>query len=179
MKSIFEKSVPGRTGVLPPRPDVPLAPLPPQDLLRVSLDLPEASESEVVRHYTALSRLTLGVDNAFYPLGSCTMKYNPRLNEVVARLNGFSAGHPLLSAAGVQGNLALMHGLQSALARVTGLPAVSLAPAAGAQGELTGLMIVRKYFRDRGEDRPIVLTPDSSHGTTRPRPRCAALRSSP
>ncbi|MBN2353914.1 MAG: aminomethyl-transferring glycine dehydrogenase subunit GcvPB [Spirochaetales bacterium] len=172
MKLIFEKSRPGRTGVLPPEPDVPEAPPLPAGLLRSSLDLPEISESEAIRHYTALSRRNLGVDNAFYPLGSCTMKYNPRLNEVLARLDAFRNSHPLLPASVVQGNLQLLYELQRVLSLVTGLPAVSLAPAAGAHGELTGLMIAKKYFREKGEERDVVLTPDSSHGTN---PASAAM----
>jgi glycine dehydrogenase subunit 2 len=172
MKLIFDESKPGRTGALPPALDVPASALPPPSLLREKLDLPEVSESEAIRHYTALSRRNLGVDNAFYPLGSCTMKYNPRVNESLARLPCFRDVHPALDPALAQGSLGLMHGLQLALARLTGLPAVSLAPAAGAQGELSGLMIAKKYFRQRGEDRTVVLTPDSSHGTN---PASAAM----
>jgi glycine dehydrogenase subunit 2 len=171
MKTIFDKSVPGRRPPDLPPSGVPVSPLDPA-LLRDDLDIPTLSEPEVIRHYTALSRRTLGVDNAFYPLGSCTMKYNPRINEALARLPGFRDAHPLLPEAMAQGNLALMHGLQTALAALTGLPAVSLAPAAGAQGELAGLMILKKYFRARGERRTVILAPDSSHGTN---PASAAM----
>jgi glycine dehydrogenase subunit 2 len=162
---IYELSSPGRQGVALPQPDVPLAELP-SDLLRADLSLPEVSEIDVVRHYVRLSQLNHAVDIGMYPLGSCTMKYNPKVNEVAARLPGFAWTHPLQEPETVQGNLALLYELQEMLAEVSGFAAVSLQPAAGAQGELTGVLIMRNYLYDRGErQRMKVLVPDSAHGT--------------
>ena len=162
---IYELSSPGRKGVALPKPDVPLAELP-TDHLRAELPLPEVSEVDVVRHYVRLSQLNYGVDVGMYPLGSCTMKYNPKVNEVAARLPGFAWTHPLQDPETVQGNLALLYELQEMLAEVSGFAAVSLQPAAGAQGELTGILIMRKYLHERGErQRTKILVPDSAHGT--------------
>ncbi len=172
MKLIFETGGARRRGSDLPAFDVPPSPLPPGELVRDRIGLSSPSEPEVIRHYTALSRRNLGVDNAFYPLGSCTMKYNPRVNEMLARLPSFRDAHPALPDRLVQGNLRLIFDLQEALAAVTGLPAVSLTPAAGAHGELAGLMIMKQYFLGRGEKRSIILTPDSSHGTN---PASAAM----
>jgi len=138
---ICEFSVPGRQGVRFPAPDVPIAKLP-DSLVRENLELPEVSEVDVVRHFTRLSQKNYAVDTGFYPLGSCTMKYNPRVNEDVARFAGFAHTHPLQPVETVQGNLALMYALQQMLGEVGGFAGVSLQPAAGAHGELTGVLIM-------------------------------------
>ncbi|MBI3286997.1 MAG: aminomethyl-transferring glycine dehydrogenase subunit GcvPB, partial [Chloroflexi bacterium] len=138
----------------------------PRERLRRNLELPEVSERDVVRHYTRLSQLNFAVDTAFYPLGSCTMKYNPKVNEVVARLPGFAQIHPYQDPATVQGALQLMYELQQYLGEIAGLPAVSLQPAAGAQGELSGMLMVRAHHLSRGDlGRRVVIVPDSAHGT--------------
>jgi len=142
---IFELSKPGRTGTSVPDLDVPEAPLPVEHL-RDDLPLPEVSEIDVVRHFTRLSQLNHAVDIDFYPLGSCTMKYNPKINELVARFPGFAHLHPLQDPRSVQGILRLMYELQGFLAEIAGFDAVSLQPAAGAHGELTGILIARAYF---------------------------------
>jgi glycine dehydrogenase subunit 2 len=148
-----------------PQPDVPLSPLPAAGL-RDDCGLPELSQLDVVRHYLALSQENFGIDTGFYPLGSCTMKYNPKVNEEIARLPCFAESHPLQDAATVQGNLALMFELQEWLAEIGGFAAVSLQPAAGAHGELTGLLMMRAFHRARGEtQRTRILIPDSAHGT--------------
>lgn len=164
MKLIFEKSVEGRKCVSLPDLDVPkMGGLIPSELVRESNNLPELSEIDIIRHFTALSRRNFGVDNGFYPLGSCTMKYNPKINEDVSRLEGFTVLHPYNKFN--QGALQLMYELEQDLKEITGMDAVTLDPAAGAHGELTGLMIIRAYFEDKDEKRNIVLAPDSSHGT--------------
>ena len=169
----FDLSRPGRGGVLPPQLDVPRAELPEPRFLRSDLNLPELSENQVVRYFLGLSRLNYGVDTGFYPLGSCTMKYNPRVNEDVGRLPGFALAHPLQPAATVQGALAALHRLQQSLAAISGMDAVGLAPAAGAQGELCGILMIKAYLEDRGEAaRRRVLIPDSAHGTN---PATAAM----
>ncbi|GBD14787.1 putative glycine dehydrogenase (decarboxylating) subunit 2 [bacterium HR25] len=169
----FDRSQPGRRGVEPPPLDVPEAELPPEHMLREDVALPEMAQNDIVRYFLALSRLNYSVDTGFYPLGSCTMKYNPKVNEEVARLPGFLQAHPLQDGATVQGALALLYELQQALAEVTGMDAVSLAPAAGAQGELAGMLIVKAYLLHRGEERRRrVLVPDSAHGTN---PASAAM----
>jgi glycine dehydrogenase subunit 2 len=163
--TIYELSSPGRIGVRYPLPDVPLTDLP-VSLLRDELPLPELSESDVVRHFTALSTLNYSVDSGMYPLGSCTMKYNPKINEETARLPGFAHTHPLQPENSVQGNLALMFQLQEFLKEIGGFSAVCLEPAAGAQGEMVGVMIVRAYHRSRGDMKRVkMLIPDSAHGT--------------
>ncbi|MBI4321793.1 MAG: aminomethyl-transferring glycine dehydrogenase subunit GcvPB [Chloroflexi bacterium] len=173
---IFELSSPGRSSGYVDDvdfPERPLAELLPQEMLREYLDLPELTEREVVGHFTRLSRLNYGVDTGFYPLGSCTMKYNPKVNEDMATLEGFARIHPLQPDHTVQGALQLMYELQAYLARISGLDAVSLQPAAGAHGELTGILMVRAYHRYRGDARRrIVLVPDSAHGTN---PATAAM----
>lgn len=124
------------------------------------------AEVDVVRHFTCLSRLNFSVDEGFYPLGSCTMKYNPKVNEMVSRLPGFSRIHPLQAEETVQGALALMYGLSRMLSEITGMASVSLQPAAGAHGEQTGLMVIKKYHEDRGDlKRTKIIVPDSAHGT--------------
>ena len=163
--TVYELSAPGRRGCEMPAPDVPEAELP-QGLLRAGNDLPELSELDVVRHFVRLSQRNFGVDSGFYPLGSCTMKYNPKANEASARLEGFTATHPLQPESAVQGNLELMFRLQEWLKQIGGFASVSLQPTAGAQGELTALLMMSAYFRDRGESgRTQVLIPDSAHGT--------------
>jgi glycine cleavage system P protein (glycine dehydrogenase) subunit 2 len=168
MKLIYEKSSPGRRASIIPRPDGLPAPDVPEELRRGEPPrLPEVPEFELVRHFTEISTRNFGVDTGFYPLGSCTMKYNPRINERLAALPGFARLHPLQEEEGSQGALELMWRLQEILAEVTGLDAVSLQPAAGSQGELTGLMLVRAYFAARGEaeQRRKVVIPDTAHGT--------------
>ena len=163
--TIYELSSTGRTGVLFPEPDVPLSEFP-RDLLREELPLPELAEVDVVRHFTRLSTLNYSIDQGMYPLGSCTMKYNPKINEVTARLPGFSGTHPLQPSVTVQGNLALMYNLQEFLKEISGFPAVSLQPAAGAQGEFTGVNIIRAYHHLRNDlKRTRMIIPDSAHGT--------------
>jgi glycine dehydrogenase subunit 2 len=162
---VYELSSPGRIGVALPELDVDPATLPPS-LLREDLPLPELSESDVVRHFLRLSQMNFAVDKGFYPLGSCTMKYNPKVNEDAARLPGFGFVHPLQDPETAQGCLALMHQLQVWLCEISGMAAVSLQPSAGAQGELTGVLIMRAYHRARGEsDRRRMLIPNSAHGT--------------
>jgi glycine dehydrogenase subunit 2 len=161
----FDRSRPGRTAVTLPECDVPLTPLPSPSLLRDDLPLPEMSQPEIVRYFTNLACLNYSVDTGFYPLGSCTMKYNPKLHEDLARLPGFAHIHPLQPAETVQGALALMHELQTFLAEISGMDSVSLTPAAGAHGELTSILTVRAYLESRGEKRQRVLLPDSAHGT--------------
>ncbi|HEY5983564.1 MAG TPA: aminomethyl-transferring glycine dehydrogenase subunit GcvPB [Anaerolineales bacterium] len=163
--TIFDLSSTGRTGVTFPEPDVPLAKLP-TSLLRKDLPLPELAEVDVIRHYTRLSTFNYGVDSGFYPLGSCTMKYNPKINEDTCRLPGFLFTHPLQPVETVQGNLALMYQLQEWLQEISGFPAITLQPAAGAHGEFTGVLIMRAYHRARGDAKRIkMLIPDSAHGT--------------
>ena len=165
LPTLYELSVSGRRGVDLPARQVPEALLPEHELA-VECDLPELSELDVVRHFLALSQRNFGVDTGFYPLGSCTMKYNPKINEQIARLDGFAETHPLQDPASAQGNLALMFGLQQFLAEIGGFAGVSLQPSAGAHGELTGLLMMRAYHRDRGEsERTRILIPDSAHGT--------------
>ena len=167
MKLVYEKSKPGRTAYTLPSHDLPVPELPAALCRDEPPRLPEVSEAELVRHFTGLTARNFGVDTGFYPLGSCTMKHNPRVNEVVARLPGFADLHPLQEEGGAQGALELMWRLQEILAEVCGLDAVSLQPAAGSQGELTGLMLMHAYFADRGEDeqRRTIVVPDSAHGT--------------
>ena len=154
-KLIFELSSPGRIGYSLPAPDVPDSDaakiLPPKHLRATPPELPEVSEVDVVRHYSRLSQMNYGVDTHFYPLGSCTMKYNPKVNEDMARVPGFARLHPLVSAEQAQGALQLMWELARDLAEISGLDAVSLQPAAGAQGEFAGVLIIRAYHLARGE----------------------------
>jgi glycine dehydrogenase subunit 2 len=167
VKLIYEKSRPGRRGLAVPKPDLPVPVVPPELARREPPRLPELSEPEVLRHFTELSTRNFGVDTGFYPLGSCTMKYNPRVNERLVGLRGFRDLHPLADDDSVQGALELQWRLQEILCEVTGLDAVSLQPAAGAQGELTGLLIMRAYFESRGEGeiRTRIVIPDTAHGT--------------
>jgi glycine dehydrogenase subunit 2 len=168
VKLIYEKSQPGRRASVIPHYDGLPAPEVPDELRRSEPPrLPEVPEFELVRHFTQLSTRNFGIDTGFYPLGSCTMKYNPRVNERLVGLPGFAQLHPLQDEDGAQGALELEWRLQEILAEITGLDAVSLQPAAGSQGELTGLMLVRAYFADRGESaqRRKVVIPDTAHGT--------------
>jgi glycine dehydrogenase subunit 2 len=168
-RTIFEKGAPGRRAFVPPALDVPERPLDeliPERLRRsVPPRLPEVSEPELVRHYVRISRRNFDLDSGFYPLGSCTMKHNPRLHERVAALPGHARLHPLQEPARAQGALELMWNLERALAELAGLPHVSLQPSAGSHGELAGVLLTRAYHEDRGEQRHKVLTPDTAHGT--------------
>ncbi len=167
--TIFERSRPGRRAFSPPALDVPERPL--DELLPPALRraqparLPEVSEPEIVRHYNRLSKRNFDLDTGFYPLGSCTMKHNPKLHERVAALPGHSRLHPLQDPSRAQGALELMWRLQEALGEIAGLPHVSLQPSAGSHGELAGVLLTRAYHEDRGEHRTKVLTPDTAHGT--------------
>ena len=163
--TIFELSSPGRTGVTFPEPDVPQVDLP-EGFIRKELPLPELSELDTVRHFSRLAKKNYSIDAGFYPLGSCTMKYNPKINEVVNRLPGFIASHPLQPIETVQGNLLVLYFLQEYLKEITGFSAVSLQPAAGAQGEFVGVKMIKHYLADHGQEhRIILLIPDSAHGT--------------
>lgn len=169
---LFELSKPGRRGVKVPAPDVPETPIP-ESLTRAQLDLPEVSEIDVIRHFTRLSHLNYAIDLGFYPLGSCTMKYNPRINEDAARQAGFGLLHPYQPAETAQGALELLYELQGYLAEISGFDAVTLQPAAGAHGELAGILIARAYHESRGDAaRTKVIVPDSAHGTN---PATAAM----
>jgi glycine dehydrogenase subunit 2 len=167
--TIFERSVEGRRAAALPEagvPEPPLDELIPEKLLRERpAELPEIAEPEIVRHYNRISRRNFDLDTGFYPLGSCTMKHNPRLNERVAALPGHARLHPAQDPSRAQGALELMFGLQESLAEICGLPHVSLQPSAGSHGELAGLLLTRAYHADRGEERTKVLTPDTAHGT--------------
>ncbi len=173
---LFEMSKPGCRAVQLPACDVPekpLAALLPQNAIAdTPLPLPELSEPDVVRHFVNLSTKNMSVDANFYPLGSCTMKYNPKRNERLSSLPGLLDLHPYQPESTLQGMLALLHQSQHMLAEIAGLPAVSLQPAAGAHGEMTALLVAAAYFRDRGEKRTTVLIPDAAHGTN---PASAAM----
>ena len=166
---VFELSSPDRMAYSLPELDVPVADvrarLPEAALRREAPALPEVSELDLVRHYSRLSQMNYGLDTHFYPLGSCTMKYNPKINEDMARLTGFARLHPHTPPALAQGALALMHELAGMLAEIAGMDAVSLQPAAGAQGELTGVLMILAFHLANGEKRTKVLVPDSAHGT--------------
>jgi glycine dehydrogenase subunit 2 len=163
--TIYELSTKGRQGLRYPQPDVPCAPLP-EGLIRKDLNFPELSELEIIRHFTHLSRLNYSIDSGMYPLGSCTMKYNPKVNEEAARLPGFALVHPLQPIETVQGSLVLMYQLQEMLKEISGFAGISLQPAAGAHGELVGVLIIRAYHQSRGEtQRTRIIVPDSAHGT--------------
>jgi glycine dehydrogenase subunit 2 len=178
MKLVFEKSIPGRWGVVPAPSDVPVSINIRGDLLRDrSAELPELSELDVVRHFTELSRRNFGVDSNFYPLGSCTMKYNPKVCERIAAYPGFAHLHPLLPQLRrggmlTQGALAILYEMDMLLREITGMAGFTMQPLAGAHGELTGMMIMAAYHRDKGNKKTIVLAPDSAHGTN---PASAAI----
>ena len=170
---LLERSVPGRVGAVAPPLDVPAQPLPDAALLRGDLPLPEVSEPEVVQYFTALSQLNFSIDTQFYPLGSCTMKYNPKVNDEMAFLPGFAALHPLQPAETAQGALELLYRLQQYLGEITGMAGVSLATLAGAHGELAGVLMMRAYHQERGDGGRVKMAiPDSAHGTN---PASAAM----
>ena len=165
---IFELASPGRPGVRPPLPqfdDVDPTGVLPEGQVREALDLPEVSEIDVMRHFVRLSQRNHSIDTAIYPLGSCTMKYNPKINEVTARLPGLAEPHPYQPESSVQGLLALIHDLEALLGELAGFPTVTTQPAAGSQGEMVGLFCIQAWLRSRGEQRTTVLVPDSAHGT--------------
>jgi glycine dehydrogenase subunit 2 len=168
-KLIFERTTPGACAVSLPGADVPAidarSVIPPELVADRPLPLPEIGELDLVRHYTRLAHRQFSVDGNFYPLGSCTMKYNPKVNERAAALEGFTSLHPLQPESQTQGILELLHELRVYLAEIAGLAEATLQPCAGAHGEMTGLMIITAYHRSRGESRPKVLTPDTAHGT--------------
>ena len=168
---LWEKGKKGRIGMSIPQSDVPTAPLD-AVLLGAEVDFPDLSEVDVVRHYIRLSQWNFGVDSGMYPLGSCTMKYNPKTNERQAATPAIASAHPMLEDQLCQGTLRLLHELQRSLAAITGLDAVSLQPAAGAHGELTGMLIFHACHRSRGSQRHKILIPDTAHGTN---PASAAL----
>ncbi len=164
--TIYERSRPGRRGyTFEGEPAPAVADLPSSYLRQSTANLPEASEPDVVRHFIALSTLNHHVDKDLYPLGSCTMKYNPKVNEDVAAMSAFAALHPEQNPEDTQGALEVIHALETALCAITGMDAFSLNTAAGAHGELLGMLIARKFFASRGEKRHKVLVPDSAHGT--------------
>ncbi|EUJ31776.1 glycine dehydrogenase subunit 2 [Listeria floridensis FSL S10-1187] len=170
MPLVFERSIPGRIGFSLPEQDVPETDLnsifDEKTIRSKKADMPELSELEIMRHYTELSNHNFGVDSGFYPLGSCTMKYNPKINERVARFPGFANIHPYQPESSVQGAMELMYDLQQSLIEITGMDEVTLQPAAGAQGEWTGLMLIRAYHEANGDTkRTKVIIPDSAHGT--------------
>ncbi len=166
---LFELSRPGRLGIELPGCDVPMQSLEtllPEGARRRDLPLPELSEPELIRHFTHLSQRNYSTDSGFYPLGSCTMKYNPKLNEEIARLPGFARVHPELPDTAVQGTLEVLHTMQGILAEIGGMDTVSLQPAAGAHGELLGLMLIKAYHDDHGQgQRDTILVPEAAHGT--------------
>ena len=170
---LMDQSRSGRRGATIPALDVPRSDLPPDNMLRRELDLPEQSEPEIIRYFLRLSSMYYSVDSNFYPLGSCTMKYNPKINDEIARLPGFARIHPFQPEETVQGALELLHHLQDLLAEITGMDAVSLAPSAGAHGEFSGMLLFRSYHKSRGDvKRQQILVPDSAHGTN---PASAAM----
>ena len=173
---LFDFSAPGRRATKFPASDVPVGALssllPAGALAKTPPPLPELAEADIVRHFVNLSTLNMCVDTHFYPLGSCTMKYNPKRHERLSRLPGIVDLHPHATEDDSQGMLAILYEMQQMLAEIAGLPAVSLQPAAGAQGEFTALLTAAAYFRDRGEKRTKVLFPSSAHGTN---PASAAL----
>lgn len=173
MKLIFERSRPGRGNGLLPSLDVPAAPLPEKYRRKTAPRLPELGESDLSRHYQALARRAFGVCDGFYPLGSCTMKYNPKLGEEAAALPGFTGLHPLQPAHTVQGAQAVLNRTEHLLCEITGMDAVTLQPAAGAHGEFLGLLLIKAYHHSRGDTgRTVILVPDSAHGTN---PASAAM----
>ena len=170
MKTVFEKSVPGREGCWPEEPKSKIEDFIPADLLRDGAGMPSLSELDVVRHFTQLSQKNFGVDSNFYPLGSCTMKYNPKFTEQVAAMPGFAKLHPVipqLKGAGhhCQGALEVIHETESLLSELTGMAAFTMHPMAGAHGELTGVMLMAAYHRDKGNKKTKIVCPDSAHGT--------------
>ena len=178
-KLIFELSKPGRSGYSLPENEFGKAAEMPESLARKSaLGLPEVSGVDVVRHYTNLSQMNFGVDTGFYPLGSCTMKYNPKINEEIAAMPGFLGLHPLQPESTVQGALEVYYNMEKSLSAITGMAGFTFNPCAGAHGELTGLMIMRQYHLLHGDTkRTKVIVPDSAHGTNPAALRSAAWKS--
>ncbi|NNF46721.1 MAG: aminotransferase class I/II-fold pyridoxal phosphate-dependent enzyme, partial [Desulfofustis sp.] len=168
---LWEKGKPGRVAYSMPTRDVPEESVD-DTLVGDGPDFPDLGELDVIRHYTRLSQWNFGIDTGMYPLGSCTMKYNPKINEKMAATPGLASAHPLLEAELSQGILKLHYELQEYLAAVTGMDAVSLQPSAGAQGELTAMLMFAAYFRKKNEKRTKILIPDTAHGTN---PASAAL----
>ena len=176
-KLIFDLSSEGKTGYMIPESEFDTTDLssyiPEEYLAEKELDFPEVSEVDVIRHYTALSTKNYGIDTGFYPLGSCTMKYNPKINEDVIAMDGFSNIHPYQPEDTVQGALELMYNLANSLIEVAGMDYMTLQPAAGAHGEITGVMLIKAYHESRGDDkRNKIIIPDSAHGTN---PATAAM----
>src|SRR5438067_2531695 len=173
---LFEEGSPGRRAFDLPKLDVPsrsVTDIIDPGLLREDIDnMPELSEVDVIRHFTRLSTWNYHIDLGLYPLGSCTMKYNPKINERMARLDGFMLAHPYMPENVIQGALEVQKTLETCLAEISGMDAVSLQPAAGAHGELTGILIIRAYHESRGNARKKILIPDSAHGTN---PASAAI----
>jgi len=165
MSTIFEKSSNGKNKFSIPDYNIKAVDAIPGELLNEGITLPDVNETEVVRHYTRLSQLNFGVDSGMYPLGSCTMKHNPKINEKLSSMEAFTALHPMSDDDLSQGALQVMYELSDYLTKITGIDRFSLAPAAGAHGELTAVMIIKKYFEDIGEKRGVILIPDSAHGT--------------
>src|SRR5215207_10712016 len=175
--TLFELSKPGRhSDKVPHPPKDALDRLPAEHRRERAAALPEVNEPDAVRHYVNLSQLNHAVDTGFYPLGSCTMKWNPKVNEWAARLPGFAQLHPMAPDAVAQGTLQLLWELEQILIEISGMQSVTLQPAAGAHGELTGILMIREYHRSRGEDRTDVLVPDSAHGTNPATATMAGLR---
>ena len=172
-KLLMDRSTPGRIGATLPPLDVPIQPLPPDNYLRKNIDLPELSESELVRYFSKLSQFNFSIDHNFYPLGSCTMKYNPKINDEIASMKGIANLHPLQDESTVQGALKLMFELQDSLCEITGMDDISLAPMAGADGELAGMLMTKAYHLANDDpQRKKILIPDSAHGTN---PASAAM----
>ena len=166
MNLIFETSVPGRGCSILPECDVSVPDLPETFSRKKAPRLPQLSENDISRHYTALAGRTYGVNNGFYPLGSCTMKYNPKINEELASLPGFTAIHPLQPEHTVQGAMKVLFQAEQALCEITGMDAMTFQPAAGAHGEFTGLLLIKAYHKHRGDQkRTKIIVPDSAHGT--------------
>ncbi|MDD3193524.1 MAG: aminomethyl-transferring glycine dehydrogenase subunit GcvPB [Oscillospiraceae bacterium] len=166
MKLMFESSIPGRGCSILPACDVPIPALPESLCRKKAPNLPQLSENDISRHYTALAGRTHGVNNGFYPLGSCTMKYNPKINEEMAALPGFTAIHPLQPEHTAQGAMAVLYQTEAALCEITGMDAMTFQPAAGAHGEFTGLLLIKAYHKYRGDNqRTKIIVPDSAHGT--------------
>src|SRR5205085_3027062 len=173
----FELSHPGRRCHLLPACDVPASKkldqlIPAEALAERPPELPEVGEIDLIRHFTNLSTRNMSIDTNFYPLGSCTMKYNPKRHERLASLPGMASLHPLQPDNSVQGMLQMLFEMQNYLSEISGFEAISLQPAAGAQGELTALLVASAYFRDKGQKRTRVIIPDSAHGTN---PASAAI----
>ena len=169
MKLIYEKSIKGRMGFSLPEDkfdEINVEDCIPQYALsKEKKELPEVSEVDVIRHFNALSKMNYGVDTGFYPLGSCTMKYNPKINEKIAALEGFAYAHPLADTKYIQGSLEIMYELEQLLKEITGMERFTFAPGAGAHGELVGVLIIKKYFENLSKPRHKMIIPDSAHGT--------------